>query len=76
MMRNASHPCPVAGCGNVRLRRQVVCSTCWRKLPADLRDGVTRHRGREAAHLRARAGQVAAAWLVDQRERALRGAPG
>lgn len=76
MTRNASHPCPVPGCGNMRLRWMAVCRSCWAKAPADLRAAVTQHRDRGAAHLRARAGQALTAWLVDQRERALRGAPG
>lgn len=76
MSRVPSHPCPVAGCGEMRLHWQAVCASCWGKLPQDLRGAITKHRDRGAAHLRARAGLAAVEWLLAQREAAARMVPG
>lgn len=76
MRREARFLCPVAGCGGGRLRWQVVCRACWRRLPRDLRDRIAAHRDRAEAHLRARAGEAAVAWLAAEREAVMRVAPG
>ena len=60
-MRNAAKSCP--GCGNIRLRWQTVCQSCWRRLPVDLRNELIEAKAAQA-FARAEAARVAAVtWL-------------
>lgn len=57
-------PCPTPGCGGRRATSQALCSDCWRRLPGDLRDGITAARRARARHLEAKAAIKATTWLT------------
>lgn len=58
------YPCPVPGCGMMRLHWHAVCPSCFRRLPVDLANDIVKTRKARAKVRQAQAGIVARDWLA------------
>ncbi len=65
----ARRPCPVDGCDGTRSPRQLLCRSCWIRVPQPVRHDVWRHWfGRRYAPSAEERATAARAWLAAARE--------